>query len=184
MKKTVLTMGLLAMSLMATDFSELTLQELIDMRGTVAVEDRTDFIAEMRSRVLAMTPEDLEAFRASRQGGRGLGGQGQAGLNQQTFADFDLDEDGQITEAELVTARAERVAQLQEEGRLTRNLDNAPTFSTIDTNSDDIIDETEFTAHQTAQRGNRMNNSSKQSMGRGQGRGKNVGRGQGMGRNR
>jgi hypothetical protein len=179
MKKTVLAIGFLAITLMATDYSEMTTEELISLRGTVAVEDRADFRAEMQSRVATMTPEEQATFRASRQG-QGMRGQGQSGANQPTFAEFDLDGDGKITDTELETARADRMAKNAEDGKLLRNAGDAPEFSTLDTSGDGSIDATEFQAHQIAQIENRLN-----SMGQGQrmGRGQGQGGGQGMGRN-
>ena len=157
MKKTVLTLGLLTLSLMATDFSSMTTDELINLRGTVAVEDRTDFRAEMQSRVASMTAEERTSFRASRQAQR---------ATPPTFSDMDKDNDGKITQTELDTARADRMAERSAEGKLLRNAGNAPTLATIDTNGDGSIDATEFASHQTAQMENR---SSQQGQGRGQG---------------
>ncbi len=74
MKKLSLAMFLATMSLMAADYSQLSMDELTELRSTVSVEDREDFRAEMQSRVEMMTPEDKTAFMESRQasGGQGL----------------------------------------------------------------------------------------------------------------
>jgi len=71
MKKIVLSMGIVAMSLLATDFSQMSTEELTALRGTVAVEDRDAFRTEMRSRMLAMTPEERAAYRQNRAKGNG-----------------------------------------------------------------------------------------------------------------
>ncbi|MCH9741182.1 MAG: DUF1104 domain-containing protein [Epsilonproteobacteria bacterium] len=187
MKKTVLTIGFLTIGLMAADFSQLTTEELIDMRGTVAVEDRADFRAEMQSRVATMTAEEQAAFRDSRQG-VGMGGQGKAGANQPTFEDFDADGDGKISQTELETARANRMAQNAEDGKALRNAGTAPAFESIDSNGDGSVDATEFQSHQTTQVENRVNGNNGQGgqgMGRGQmGKGQGQGTGQGMGTGR
>ena len=176
MRKTVLTMSLLTIGLLAVDFSQMTTQELIDMRGTVAVEDRDAFRAEMQSRVAKMTPEERTAFRASRQAtGQKMG---YAGANQPTFTDLDKDGNGLISEAELTEARNAKMVKNVEAGKLLRNAENAPKFSTIDTNGDDSIDKTELSAHQTSQMNNRINQQGQIHQGQGKGHR------QGMGRNR
>ena len=176
MRKIVLAVGFLAVSLMATDFSQLTTEELTALRGTVAVEDRADFRVEMQSRMATMTPDEQLAFRNSRQG-TGVGGQGQMGMNRPSFSDFDVDNDGTISQAELETGRADRVAKHLDEGRLAQNIANAPEFATLDTNGDGAVDTTEFQTHQTAQMAEHVN-----SMGQGHKQG--GGMGQGMGRGR
>ncbi len=196
MKKTILTMSLLTLGLMAADFSQLTTEELTAMRGTVAVEDRADFRAEMQSRVALMTAEEQAAFRESRQAagqklrdGSGAGqskgeGKGNAGENMPTFADFDTDGDGAITEAELTAARTDRMTENAEAGKLLKNVANAPEFSTLDTNADGTIDATEFTAHQTEQRETKADNrgqGTQQGMGSGQMNKNQMRQGQGMG---
>jgi hypothetical protein len=158
MKKVILTFSLLTAGLMATtDFSQMTTSELIELRGKVAIEDREAFRAEMRSRVATMSTEERNAFIASRQANRGMGGNGRVqGVNAQTFASIDTDGDGKITQAELDTARANRIKANTDAGKLLQNVSNAPTLSNIDTNGDGAIDANEFQAHQTAQMAQRQ----------------------------
>ncbi len=181
-------MGFLAMSLMATDFTQMTTQELTAMRGTVAVEDREAFRAEMQSRIANMTAEERATLKATRQAtgqqlrdgsgaGKGLG-QGKKGMgkrNMPTFADFDTDSDGKITQVELEAARTAKMTENAEAGKLLKNAGNAPEFSTLDTNGDGSLDATEFQVHQTTQMENRMNQMGGQGMQNG-----NRGQGQGM----
>jgi hypothetical protein len=47
----------------ATDYTIMTTTELQALRGTVAVEDRTAYQTEMKSRVALMTSEELAAFK-------------------------------------------------------------------------------------------------------------------------
>ncbi len=82
-----------------------------------------------------------------------------------SFADFDANGDAQVTKAEFTNAQQERMARQAEAGRMMRNAANAPTFDSIDTNRDGIIDAKEFQTHQLSNR-------------RGGGRG--MGGGQGM----
>ncbi len=94
-------------------------------------------------------------------------GQGRGGMqNRPTFASYDLNGDGKITQDEFNTARAERMKKRAAEGRQLRNAGNAPTFESLDTNGDNVLTPDEFRAHR-AQR-------------RGQGRGPGKGRGMGM----
>jgi hypothetical protein len=176
MKKTVLTLGILTLSLMATDFSSMTTEELINLRGTVAVADQADFRAEMQSRVSNMTTEERASFRASRQAS--------SQMTPPTFATIDKDGDGKITQTELDTARADRMAQQSADGKALKNVGNAPTLASIDTNGDGTIDATEFASHQTAQMASRT---AQQPRGLGVGQGSGAGSmtqgaGQGMGR--
>jgi len=147
MKKTVLTLGFLTLSLMATDFSSMTTDELINLRGTVAVEDRADFRAEMQSRVATMSTEERASFRASRQAS--------SQMTPPTFSSVDKDGNGKITQSELDSARADRMATRSAEGKAMKNAGNAPSLATLDTNGDGAVDATEFASHQTAQMENR-----------------------------
>ena len=64
--------------------------------------------------------------------GGGFGG----GRNKPAFADFDLNGDGAIVENEFEEAREQRVAERSEAGYQMRNMDNAPSFKELDSNSD------------------------------------------------
>ena len=191
MKKTVLTLGLLTLSLMATDYSSMTTDELINLRGSVPTEDRADFRAEMQSRISTMSTDELVSFRASRS------------LSQNTlpptFSTIDKDNDGKITQSELDSAKADRMAQQSANGKLLKNAGESPTLATLDTNGDGTVDATEFSAHQTEQMANRnTQQGQRQGVGRatdqqqlqdGSGRssmrhGTGQGMGRGMGQNR
>lgn len=77
MKKLILVAGLSTACLLATDFSQMTIEELSAMRGTAPVEERDAFRAEMQNRMNAMTPEERQAYAAQRRGSAGKGsGQG------------------------------------------------------------------------------------------------------------
>jgi Ca2+-binding EF-hand superfamily protein len=75
------------------------------------------------------------------------------GFNAPSFAYFDTNLDGKITQAELEEGRANRHAQMAKEGRMLRNAQNAPSFSELDANGDGFITKEEFAAHQKAMRG-------------------------------
>lgn len=70
------------------------------------------------------------------------------------FTDYDLNNDGEVTQKEFDEARAKRMQQRAEEGKMMRNAPNAPTFESIDTNNDGNISPDEFKAHQTQQMNN------------------------------
>lgn len=65
MKKVMLVGVFMGISLFATDFSTMTMEELQAMRGSVPVEEREAFQAEMQNRVAAMSEEERQAFVAS-----------------------------------------------------------------------------------------------------------------------
>ena len=82
-------------------------------------------------------------------------GQKGMGKNMPTFADFDLNDDGAITETEFNEARAARIAKRAQEGRQMKNLANAPSFDDIDTDDDGSVSPDEFRAHQAEHRKNK-----------------------------
>jgi|GEM_PF-3408808 len=174
MKKTLFLISIAVAGVMATtDFSQLTTEELINLRGQVAPEDREAFRAEMQSRVATMTAEERATLQASRQIKGNMRGQGANRATPPTFESIDTDGDGKITQAELDTARANRMQTNSNAGRLLQNAGNAPSLSTIDTNRDGVIDANEFQAHQTTQmatqQGMGMRSGSGQRMGGGRG---------------
>ena len=153
MKKIVLAISVLTLGLMATDFTSMTSDELIALRGTVAVEDRDAYRAEMQDRMSTFTPAQQDALRNSRSSqGKGMG---QKQPSRQpllaSFSSVDSDGDGQITQAELDAFRADRQASQAADGKLLQNINNAPSLATIDTNGDGVIDSSEFQAHQSTQ---------------------------------
>ena len=88
MRKILIAMSIAVVSLMATDYSAMTFDELNALRGTVAVEDKEAFRTEMRGRIDAMSDEDRTAYFADRavvgsgngvKDGTGSGSQGAGG---------------------------------------------------------------------------------------------------------
>ncbi len=59
---------------------------------------------------------------------------------------MDTDGDGFVSEAELTTFHAERMAQRAAEGRPMRNAGNLPAFSDIDTDGDGLVSRDELNA--------------------------------------
>ena len=155
MKKSILLAGVLAMSLWAVDYSQMTTEELIALRGSVPVEDRDAFRAEMQSRLQSMSAEELAAFQASRQA-TGAGQGAVQGASAPTFAELDLNGDGKISAEELDAARSARMSARAADGKLLKNADNAPAFSTLDKNGDGFIDASEFQTQQQLTASQRM----------------------------
>ncbi|MBN8450343.1 MAG: EF-hand domain-containing protein [Candidatus Accumulibacter sp.] len=90
------------------------------------------------------TPPQASAAPA---GTRPAGGQG---MQRPTFADFDRNADGRISEQEFDATRSERIAQRASEGRPMRGLAGAPSFAEIDRDGDGSISRAEFAAHRLA----------------------------------
>jgi hypothetical protein len=146
MKKTILALGFLTIGLMATDYSTLTLDELLALRGTVSVEDQADYQAEMVNRMDSLSSVDIATLLTSQSPTK-------AGNNNQlSLLTFDTDGDGLVNEDEYTTAIADRVAQNIEDGRLLSNVDNATDFSTLDINKDGVLDSIELLSNSTQSR--------------------------------
>jgi Ca2+-binding EF-hand superfamily protein len=80
--------------------------------------------------------------------GMGMGPGAGMGRNMPSFAEFDLNGDGALTEKEFYEARAKRIAERSQQGYPMRNLANAPSFEVIDLNSDGRITPDEFSVGQ------------------------------------
>jgi len=80
-----------------------------------------------------------------RQGqGRGMN----RGRNRPKFTDFDGNNDGYISEEELIEARSMRISNRIQQGYQMRNTGNITAFQDIDTNSDGTISPEEFSVQQ------------------------------------
>jgi hypothetical protein len=179
MKKVIILTALLASATWAVDFSQMSTEELMNMRGTISVNERPAFRAEMQKRMQTMTPTQRQQFMQSSPGrgqgmskgmtsqrGQGMGGNKGKGIqNRPTFTTYDLNSDGKITEKEFYDGQAKRMTQKADEGKMMRNVGKAPTFESIDSNSDGTVTPAEFDTHQM----NRMN-SNMRGMGQGRGR--------------
>ncbi len=62
MRKVILSAILLAGLLNATDFSSMTTEQLLAMRGSVPVDERAAFKAELQNRIKNMTAEEKQAL--------------------------------------------------------------------------------------------------------------------------
>lgn len=85
MKRLLLTISLAGVLSAATDFSGISTEDLIAMRGTIAPEDRAAFQAEMQKRMSSMTQEQRAALGVGNKNARGiraLDGSGMGGANR------------------------------------------------------------------------------------------------------
>lgn len=90
------------------------------------------------------------------------------------FAAYDTDNNGAISEQEFYAVPAKRMASRADDGRPMRNAANAPQFSTLDSNGDGVLSQSELLAGQRGQMRQRG----------GMGRGMGMGPGGGAGANR
>ncbi|QTD45860.1 EF-hand domain-containing protein [Ottowia testudinis] len=99
-----------------------------------------------------LSPEEFAArpMGRGRGMGQGMGGGGMGGgrgMAMPSFASYDLNGDGRITEAEYEKARVDRISGRLRQGYAMRNLKDVR-FADIDTNRDGVVDAAEFAAHQ------------------------------------
>ena len=186
--KRLIIVGLLASAAWAADFSQMSTEDMMNMRGSVPVDDRPDFQQEMQKRMQSMSPDERQKYMNMRGMGQGKGmGQGQGMMgggqncmkNLPTFEQYDLNNDGKITQSELEEARAKRMSQKAKDGKMLRNAGNAPAFTDMDKNNDGSLNQEEFRLHQTEQmkKWNKGNCATGNCPGMGQGKGmmKNAG---------
>ena len=80
------------------------------------------------------------------------------GRNIQSYSDLDSDGNGNVTQKEFESMQQSRMMSRAEDGRVMRNVGNAPHFSDIDTNGDGNLDRGEFQSHQAKQRARNRGN--------------------------
>ncbi|UFH58077.1 EF-hand domain-containing protein [Sulfurovum mangrovi] len=146
MKKFIMITSLLVSSGFGADLSQVSTDELAQ---------------EMQKRMQSMTPQERQQYRGA--GMMGMGQMGKCGngmgkmkpkrmMQMSKFSDCDLNNDGVILEKEFQEARAKRMNQRAEEGRMLQNAGKAPMFADVDTNKDGKITQDEFQAHQQQMR--------------------------------
>ncbi len=153
--KRLIIIGLLASATWAADFSHMSTDEMMNMRGSVPVDDRPSFQQEMQKRMQSMSPEERKKYKGMGQSNciKGQGTRKNCCMSKQqpTFEQYDLNNDGKITQSELEEARAKRMSQKAKEGKMLRNAGNAPAFADMDKNKDGSLNQKEFRLHQTEQ---------------------------------
>ena len=180
--KRLIIIGLLASAAWAVDFSHMSTEEMMKMRGSVPVDDRPAFREEMQKRMQSMSMEERQKYMQTKGMGMGKGimAGGKNCMKQMPmFEDYDLNSDGKITQSELEEARTKRMSDKAKEGKMLRNAKKAPAFATMDINHDGTIDKNEFRIHQKEQiqmknKGICVGNCPSKGMGKGTGLGKNA----------
>ena len=71
--KKILCINLFSLALFATDYSTMSLDELLQQRGTVDAIDKEVYQAEMQSRMQTLTPEERSAIPRGQGNGSGNG---------------------------------------------------------------------------------------------------------------
>ena len=140
--------ALLATAAWSADYTQMSTEELMQLRGTLSPSERPAFKAEMQKRMQTMSPAQRQQMMQGRGMGKGMGQRQKGMQNRPGYADFDLNHDGKITQKEFYDAQAARMTQKASEGKPMKNAANAPTFESIDSNGDGVISETEFNTHQ------------------------------------
>jgi len=82
LKKIILTTTIVVSSLFAVDYSNMSTENMMNMRGNVDPSERDAFRNEMQKRVGAMSEEDRKAFMKNKGEGRGMQGGGSGGMNK------------------------------------------------------------------------------------------------------
>jgi len=174
--KKVIILALLASAAWAADFSQMSTEEMMNMRGSVPVDDRPAFQQEMQKRMQNMSQAERQKYMQTKGMGQGRGmGMGQNGMkNQPTFTEYDLNNDGKITQSELEEARAKRMSQNAKDGKMMRNAQNAPALTDMDIDKDGTLNQEEFRMHQAEQM-KMKNKGNNPGMGQGKGMRKNAG---------
>jgi len=132
------------------------------MRAAKTAEEQEQIRREHHERMAVRAKErgvTLPDEPLTRGGGMGAGGRGMGmdgGNTMQnampSFSDFDLNNDGKITEEEFIEARTARISDRAQQGYQMRGLTDAASFADIDTNGDGSISPEEFSAYQSVHR--------------------------------
>ncbi len=77
--KVLIIIAAMIASLYAIDFSHMSTEDMMQMRGSVPMEQRDDFRKEMQKRMQSMTPEERQKYGMQGKGMMGMGKQGMMG---------------------------------------------------------------------------------------------------------
>lgn len=141
MKKVVL-IAVMACVAMATDYSKMSTEQLMNMRGTVDIDNRPAFQQEMQKRMKSMTPVERQNYMKSN---RNMCMEKNK-MRMPTFADIDTNKNGMISPKEFQKHKSQHMQQMRNAcGYGNRGgMMNMPKFSDFDLNSDGYIMESEL----------------------------------------
>ncbi|MBL3619177.1 MAG: EF-hand domain-containing protein [gamma proteobacterium endosymbiont of Lamellibrachia anaximandri] len=112
----------------------------------------SDEMAAFRQQQMSQRPNGKGSGKgAEMASGRGAG----RGRNMPSFAEFDLNGDGAMTEDEFIEARGRRISERAKQGYMMRGLKNARPFSEVDQDGDGVVKESEFLQMQAQHRQSR-----------------------------
>jgi Ca2+-binding EF-hand superfamily protein len=170
MKKVVI-IAVLACVAMATDFSKMTTDQLMNMRGKVDVDSRPAFQQEVQKRMQSMTPAQRQNYMKSNRSMR----MGKNPMRMPTFADIDTNKNGMISPKEfqkhqsMQMGRMKNTCEYRSKGMMGargKSMMKMPTFGDFDLNNDGYIIEGELQEArnkrmtQNAEEGKMMKNAS------------------------
>ena len=105
-----------------------------------------------RNRLMAMVVLGVSVASSMLWAQQGMGkGPGSMAM----FSEFDQNGDGIITQEEFEEARAKRMEERADDGRMMRNAGDAPTFEEIDLDGDGQVTKEEFRKHKQERYQNR-----------------------------
>ncbi|MBL3590247.1 MAG: EF-hand domain-containing protein [gamma proteobacterium endosymbiont of Lamellibrachia anaximandri] len=112
----------------------------------------SDEMAAFRQQQMSQRPNGKGSGKGAEiASGRGAG----RGRNMPSFAEFDLNGDGAMTEDEFIEARGRRISERAKQGYMMRGLKNARPFSEVDQDGDGVVKESEFLQMQAQHRQSR-----------------------------
>ncbi|MCK5111321.1 MAG: EF-hand domain-containing protein [Arcobacteraceae bacterium] len=135
----------------SNDDGKLTKLELLEGQNTQMQKNRTN----KGSKKGRMNKGQKGGMQGTQQGRINKGQRGSRQSmqrNMPTFENFDLNNDGHLTEKEMNKARNKRMLQNAQQGKMLRYSGNSTSFSNIDTNNDGKVSKDEFLTNQLKKR--------------------------------
>jgi Ca2+-binding EF-hand superfamily protein len=145
--KKLLMIAVLACVAMATDYSKMSTEQLMNMRGKVDVNERPAFQQEMQKRMQSMTPDQRQDYMKSN---RNICMKKNK-MKMPTFDDVDTNKNGMISRVEFQKHQAGQMQNMRRYnnnctmmGMGRKSMMNMPKFSDFDINNDGYMTESEL----------------------------------------
>ncbi|MDD5406163.1 MAG: DUF1104 domain-containing protein [Sulfurovaceae bacterium] len=146
--KKVMMIAALACAAWAADYSHMSTEQLMNMRGNVSTNECPSFHQEMQKRMQRMSPQERQHYMNS---GYGMGMGGNSMMKMMSFNDFDINHNGFITKFEFQKGQEKCRARMQKmrgyngQGMMGRNyMKPMMTFRDFDINHNGFITKFEF----------------------------------------